>query len=128
MRAIPIFRGSHLAPYLDVLHEIGVPVEQRLSRAGLPCRDTVRIGSYLPLQRTVEFLDACAREEGIDELALRGALGSTEASLVPEFSRTLRAATTLRAAMRTVCSLAALEASCVGWRMETGAATARRLR
>ena len=74
MESIPIFRGSHLRPYLDALNEFGVPVETHLARADLPSGATARAGHYLPLRRAIECLDGCAREKGIDDLPLRGAL------------------------------------------------------
>jgi AraC-like DNA-binding protein len=125
MEPIPIFRGTHLEPHLGVLNQIGSPVETRLRKAKLPLVSSDRPGMHLPLPRVLDFLIASERSEGIQDLAVKGALALPSAQLEPGLRAALARAPTLHLALRAMCAFGKQEAPCVEWWTEGDAVSVK---
>jgi len=70
---IPLVRVSAFVPFLNVLREIGSPVERRLEQARVPVNFLNDPESLLPLTHLLSFLDRNAHAEGVQDLGLRAA-------------------------------------------------------
>ncbi|MGB5535704.1 MAG: hypothetical protein WBN08_07365, partial [Thiogranum sp.] len=109
MSLVPCYRAEHLRPYLDLLQDVGAPLERGLRQAGLPTLLTAGDDIYLPLFPTLIFLNNMVRREGIDEAPLR-ALGQFEiADLGEQFLARVSYAPTLKAALERFRDLVAVE-------------------
>ena len=64
MSLVPCYRAEHLHPYLDLLRDIGAPVERGLRQAGLPTLIAAGDDIYLPLFPTLTFLNNMTRHRG----------------------------------------------------------------
>lgn len=83
MQPLACFRAAHLLPYLDLLREVGAPIDGGLQRAGLPVRGLERLDAYVPLVPAVAFLKDMGRREGVDEFGLRAARNLQLANFEP---------------------------------------------
>jgi AraC-like DNA-binding protein len=110
-----VFRAAHLAPYIRVLREAGAPVERKLRRAGLPTTLSEEPDGYLPLLTALDFLATSEQDEGIHDLAARGAQGVQSVRLHQMLNAALLRAPTLYAALRALCTYGPLEAPCIDW-------------
>lgn len=81
MDPIPLVRVSAFVPFLNVLGEIGLPIERRLNESHIPSALLHDPESLLPLAHLLGFLDRSARSEGIEDLGLRAAAQSHVAGL-----------------------------------------------
>ena len=109
MRIVPVTRAALLTTYIDVLRELGMPVERELTRAKIPAFIEEQPNSYVSKLFKFNFVRRCAHLEGIDDLGFHAArrlrftsLGST---LVHDAYRGL----TLYQRLRRVTSLIAIE-------------------
>jgi AraC-like DNA-binding protein len=73
---IPLVRVSVFLPFLNVLRQIGTPVERRLEQASVPVDLLSDPESLLPLAHLLTFLTRNARAEGVEDLGLRAAAQS----------------------------------------------------
>jgi AraC-like DNA-binding protein len=73
---IPLVRVSAFLPFLNVLRQIGTPVERRLEQASVPVDLLSDPESLLPLAHLLTFLTRNARAEGVEDLGLRAAAQS----------------------------------------------------
>ncbi len=111
MTLVPCFRAEHLHPYIDLLRNIGAPLERSLRRAGLPTLIAAGDDIYLPLFPSLIFLNNITRIEGIDEAPLR-AMGKFEiADLGEQFLARVSCVPTLKAALERFRDLVAVEDS-----------------
>ncbi|MDC0948921.1 helix-turn-helix domain-containing protein [Gammaproteobacteria bacterium] len=109
MKAIPSHRAAHLEPYLRFLYRIGAPVERGLRTAGLPSMNAQRPDAFLPLFRSLDFLENMGRREGIDDLPLRALTGVKLADLSAATVSAILGSPTLKLALLHFCRLAPLE-------------------
>lgn len=110
-----VFRAAHLAPYIRVLREAGAPVERKLRRAGLPTTLSEEPDGYLPLLTVLDFLATSEQDEGIHDLAARGAQGVQSVRPHQMLNAALLRAPTLYAALHALCTYGPLEAPCIDW-------------
>ena len=115
---LPLFRATHLMPYLDLFNGIGVPVEHRMAKAGLPMCFMPGADHYLPINPTLAFLGNVARDEGIDDLAFRACQGISPGILGAGLWQAIRSAPSLKWALDTFFHRAHLEDSSVKWWIE----------
>jgi len=99
MQPLACFRAAHLLPYLDLLREVGAPIDGGLQRAGLPVRGLERLDAYVPLVPAVAFLKDMGRREGVDEFGLRAARNLQLANFEPRLGRRISEAPSLLAAL-----------------------------
>jgi AraC-like DNA-binding protein len=78
---IPLVRVSAFVPFLNVLGQIGTPIERRLEESHIPSALLDDPESLLPLAHLFTFLTRNARAEGIEDLGLRAAAQSHIAGL-----------------------------------------------
>ena len=109
MSLVPCYRAEHLRPYLDLLQDVGAPLERGLRQAGLPTLISGGDNIYLPLFPTLRFLNNMTRREGIDEAPLR-ALDKIEiADLGEQFLARVGCAPTLKVALESFRELVSVE-------------------
>jgi AraC-like DNA-binding protein len=73
---IPLVRVSAFVPFLNVLGQIGTPIERRLNDSRIPSAMLDDPENLLPLAHLLSFLDLNAKAEGIGDLGLRAAAQS----------------------------------------------------
>jgi len=99
MSLVPCYRAAHLRPYLDLLRDVGAPLERGLRLARLPTLVAGGADIYLPQLPTLEFLKNMGGREGIDDMPLR-ALGKLQFSdLSEQFVGRASCAPTLKVAL-----------------------------
>ncbi len=81
MNPIPLVRVSAFVPFLNVLGQIGTPIERRLDESHIPSALLDDPESLLPLAHLLNFLDLNAKAEGISDLGLRAAARSNVSGL-----------------------------------------------
>lgn len=86
-----IVRAAHLNVYLEVMREIGLPVDAGLARSKLPAWIEQTPDEYVSVRLMLDFLARCGHELHLSEL---GFLGSENASL-KNFSSELQRAVLL---------------------------------
>lgn len=86
MRHVPLVRAAHFNYYLAVLRDIGVPIWDKLHRAGLPATTEESPDLYLSLPKV---MDCVAAIGGAMELGFLAAKRSTLEGLRPEFQRAI---------------------------------------
>ena len=109
MNPIPCYRAAHLLHYCDFLSEIGAPLDQRLSKAGLPTMMGHDADLYLPQLPTLKFLQDTVRQEGIDELSLRALAKLQISDLGEEFVFRALSAPSLKVALECFRNLVSIE-------------------
>jgi AraC-like DNA-binding protein len=78
---IPLVRVSAFVPFLNVLGQIGTPIERRLDESHIPLALLDNPESLLPLAHLLGFLARNARAEGVGDLGLRAASQSNVSGL-----------------------------------------------
>ncbi|MEJ8572384.1 AraC family transcriptional regulator [Microbaculum marinum] len=89
MRQVPLVRAAHFNLYLSVLREIGVPVWDCLTRAGLPATTEESPDLYLSLPRIMDFVAQDGGAGGAMELGFMAAQRATLRDLRPEFRQAI---------------------------------------
>jgi len=101
---IPLVRVSAFVPFLNVLGQIGTPIERRLDESHIPWDLLDDPESLLPLAHLFTFLTRNARAEGIEDLGLRAAAQSHVAGL-GLFGRVLMQSASLNIALEKAARL-----------------------
>ena len=68
MDEISACRAAYLIPFIDVLRDIGAPVDQELEKALLPVMVEETPDEFVCNAFVEEFVAACEKREGIDDL------------------------------------------------------------
>lgn len=102
MRRIPLVRAAHFNCYLAVLRDIGVPVWDRLHRAGLPATTEESPDLYLSLPRVMDCIASNGGAKGAMELGFLAAQRATLEGLRPEFQRAILNAPSGLALLQTI--------------------------
>ena len=68
MEAISVCRAAYLIPFIEVLRDIGAPVERELERGRLPVEVEEAPEDLISNTLAIEFLARSERREGIDDL------------------------------------------------------------
>lgn len=102
-------RASYLISFLEVLRDIGTPVEREMNRAGLPVyveeTPDARVSNVL----ASKFLSTCQHLEGIQDLGWLGAARYSADTLGDDLRRALFAYPTVDAKLQRLAVLVALE-------------------
>lgn len=94
MRPIPLIRAAGVLAFARFLSAVGAGVETQWERFGLPPRALFEPERLLPLHLVARFIEAGAREQGVDDLGLRtGERSSLE--MLGNFGAGIRSAGTL---------------------------------
>lgn len=99
-KPIALIRVGPALPAVDLLLELGVPVERLWRRAGLPPTTHLAPERLVPFNAVREFLELTAAAEGMDDLGVRLAHRSGLAG-IGAFGRAICRAPTLHAALET---------------------------
>lgn len=91
---IPVVRAQHVNYFLDVLRDIGAPVERHLERSRLPLWISEVPNDYVSLWRVLDCMSASGRDIGVLELGFLGASKERLEGLSSDFQRVLLAAHT----------------------------------
>lgn len=68
MDRIPVCRAAHLIPFIEVLRELGAPIDRELARAKLPTCLEDNPDAYVCLVLGLDFVARCERLEGLYDL------------------------------------------------------------
>jgi len=109
MRNVPLVRATHLNVYLDVLREIGAPVDRTLRSAGLPATIEETPDLYLCVPRVLECVSANGGAEAAMEFGYIAAQRSKIENLRPQFQRDILAAPSCLARLQALVRHAAKE-------------------
>ncbi|MBL8895435.1 MAG: AraC family transcriptional regulator ligand-binding domain-containing protein [Rhizobiales bacterium] len=104
MDRIPLVRVSAFVPFLNVLGQIGMPIERRLHESHIPSDLLDDPESLLPLIHLFTFLDRSAAAEGLADLGLRAA-SQSHVSGLGLFGRILMQSASLNIALEKACRL-----------------------
>lgn len=91
---IPVVRAQHLIDYIEVLRDLGVPVERELERSRLPVSIEETPNDYVSLPRALDWLWRSRREFGIMELGFLAGRAASLSSLHPDAQRAVMGAST----------------------------------
>ena len=114
MDKISICRAAYLIPFIDVLHDIGAPVERELARAKLPKMVEETPDEFISNILVDEFLADSERREGIDDLGWLWAERFSSSTFSTELLAALRPMPTVKSRLDRFASLSRLEDSDVG--------------
>src|SRR4051794_29344641 len=81
MKPIPLIMASSAQAFIEVLAEVGAPVDTLLARGGLASRASLRPDRPIPLHLLNRFVEESAAAEGLVDLGLRVAQRSGFASV-----------------------------------------------
>lgn len=96
MRRVPLVRAVHLNVYLDVLRDIGAPVERLLEKAGLPATVEETPNSYLCVPRVLDCVARSGGRDAANELGFLAARRLRLCDLRPEFRNAVLSAPTCK--------------------------------
>lgn len=98
-QSIPMLHASTVAARLDMLAELGVPLQHGLAAAKMPSNILEEQDGYVPFKIACDWVDSEARRQGIDNFGLRSALHAGPALLTESLRNTIVASPTLYQAM-----------------------------
>ena len=119
METIPLFRAAHLYPHLELLREIGAPVEKELAQAKLPVNLGHQPDALLPLHRALDFLTKMLYSEGVGDFELRAVHTLKVEHLNSNIVSAILSAPTLYTALNAFCKLVSYESNYTCFRIET---------
>lgn len=106
MNLPPTSHAARVQPYLWVLRDAGVDVEQALGRAQLPSMMLYEPDLVVPSRKVSEFICEVARAQGIEEIATLGANREGMSNLEPWVKSYLLGAATVKQMLERYCKLA----------------------
>jgi AraC-like DNA-binding protein len=101
MTELAIARASYLHVYIDVLREIGVPVERELAHSPLPTWIEDAPDAYVSIPAAIDWVARCGRDLELMEIGLLAARRTTLAAMELSFQQALLDAPTGFARMDT---------------------------
>ncbi len=113
--AIVLTRAEYILLYIQLLREIGAPVDRELRRARLPTLIEEIPDALVSIDLAYRFLTRCARSEGIDDIGFEAGWNLSIEAFGEIMASTLRAAPTPKSRLETFARLLSLEdtgASC----------------
>ncbi|AXI55013.1 hypothetical protein C1J05_11375 [Sulfitobacter sp. JL08] len=111
MDKVSTCRAAYLIPFLDVLRDIGAPVDRELERAHLPTMVEERPDDLISIFLAMEYLDRSARREGIDDLGWHWVKRFSASDFSAELLAALQPLPTVKARLDCLSNLIALEDS-----------------
>ena len=113
MENIPTCRAAYLIPFIEVLRDIGAPVERELERAKLPTMVEETPEEFVSNILAMEFLDRTALREGLDDLGWLWVQKFSASNFSTELLAALRPLPTVKAHLDGLSKLISLEDSSV---------------
>ncbi len=89
MVKLALARAAHLLLYVELLRELGAPVDQELARSKLPSSIENHRDEFVSVHFALDFIARCARGISVAELGFLGAQRSTLAVLHGDFQLSL---------------------------------------
>jgi hypothetical protein len=127
MTALPLHRIATVIPFVDYLHQSGVPVERELRRARLPVLAMEDPDCFIPSRIYWTFIANVAKRKGMDDLGFMVGLQSGANAADPGLARRLARLPTLHQALDRFCKTASAEISQVALWLEPAAKNTHRL-
>jgi AraC-like DNA-binding protein len=109
MKAIIVARCALLAPFVNVLDEIGAPSARMLSKFGLPQHPALYPNGYFPLVPALQFVATAEAQQGISDFGFRAVQQLSFGHLSAHFQAAVRHAPTLFVALQHWCRFVQLE-------------------
>ena len=109
--AIPMAHMSIVSTMLDLVTDLGAPLESSLATAGLPVGILETRTGYVPVRALCRWVDATSRRQGIDNIGLRSVMRSGIRGLQQTVVEKVAAQPSLYLGLRQFCELAYLESS-----------------
>ncbi len=107
--SIVLTRAEYAIVYIQLLRQIGAPVERELRRARLPVLIEEIPNALVSTDLTFRFLSRCARSEGIDDLGFEAGWNVSTDTFGDIMVSTLRAAPTPKSRLEVFSRLLSLE-------------------
>jgi len=104
-------RAAYLIPFIDVLRDIGAPVERELAKAKLPTMIEETPDDLVSNILAMEFLDRTASREGVDDLGWHWVKRFSASDFSAELLAALQPLPTVKARLDCLSNLIALEDS-----------------
>lgn len=111
MDKISTCRAAYLIPFIDVLRDIGAPVERELAKAKLPTMIEETPDDLVSNILAMEFLDRTASREGVDDLGWHWVKRFSASDFSAELLAALQPLPTVKARLDCLSNLIALEDS-----------------
>ncbi|PVB59843.1 helix-turn-helix transcriptional regulator [Labrenzia sp. 011] len=111
MKRISTCRAAYLIPFIEILRDIGVPLERELVRARLPVLVEETPEDFVSNILALEFLARCERREGIADLGWLWARQFSSSTFSADLLAATRSLPTVRARLERLASLIQLEDS-----------------
>jgi AraC-like DNA-binding protein len=118
MKAIVLARCALLAPFVDILNDIGAPAEQILTKFGLPAHPAEKPNDYFPLRPGLRFATSAQATQGITDFGFRAVQRLCFGHLSHQLQAAVRHAPTLLAALQQSCRYVHLEDTFVRFWLE----------
>ena len=118
MKAIVVARCALLAPFVEVLNEVGAPAERMLSKFGLPAHPEQKPNDYFPLIPALHFATIAQSSQGIADFGFRAVQRMHFGHMSDELQAAVRHAPTLFAALEQWCQLIQIEDNFVRYWLE----------
>jgi len=111
MDKISTCRAAYLIPFLEILRDIGTPVERELARAKLPTMVEETPDEFVSNILAMEFLGRIALREGLDDLGWLWVQKFSASNFSTELLAALRPLPTVKTRLDCLSNLIALEDS-----------------
>lgn len=118
MKAIVVARCALLAPFVEVLNDVGAPAERMLSRFGLPAHPEQKPNDYFPLIPALQFATIAQSSQGITDLGFRAVQRMHFGHMSDQLQAAVRHAPTLFSVLEQWCQLIQIEDNFVRYWLE----------
>ena len=108
---IALVRSEYLFPYIQLLREVGTPIDRELRRARLPTLIEELPDSYIGTDLAFRFIEKCAHAEGIDNIGFEAGWRLSYNDFGSVLKDALQQAPTLKTAIETFSRLILVEDS-----------------
>ena len=108
---IALVRSEYLFPYIQLLREVGTPIDRELRRARLPILIEELPDSYIGTDLAFRFIEKCAHAEGIDNIGFEAGWRLSYNDFGSVLKDALQQAPTLKTAIETFSRLILVEDS-----------------
>ncbi len=109
MPRLPLTRAQFVLPFTHILNALGAPTETLLERHKLPVNLAASLDNYVPIRNAVQFAQAAARLQGIEDFGFLVARDAHFHYLCKPLRALVLAAPTLFSALKALCDHAHLE-------------------
>lgn len=118
MKTIVLARCALLAPFVDILNDIGAPTERMLARFGLPTHPEQKPNDYFPLLPALRFATIAEASQGITDFGFHAVQRLHFGHLSEPLQTAIRHSSTLLTALQQWCKFVQLEDTFVRFWLE----------